>query len=167
MPPTLTPSERAALVERYRTGYAAFAAVIAGASEAELDARPFEGEWTLREIVHHLADGELSSAIRIRRLIAEDDPIIVGYDEGLYARRLHYDARPVGPSMAAVEAARASSATLLDHLDDEEWGRAGTHSEMGAYGVEAWLRIYAEHPHDHASQAAAVLAAIRSGAGSA
>lgn len=161
----MTPEARAALIERYRGGYATFAAVVAGATNEELDARPFEGEWTVREIVHHLADGELSSAIRIRRLIAEEAPVITGYDEALYARRLHYDARPIAPSLAAVEAARAASATILDHLDEAEWGRAGTHSEMGAYDVETWLRVYAEHPYDHARQAAAVLAATRPGLG--
>ena len=57
--------------------------------------------------------------------------------------------------------ARAASATILDHLTDEEWARAGTHSEMGAYGVELWLRIYAEHPYEHADQASAVLKAVR------
>ena len=56
-----------------------------------------------------------------------------------------------------MRAARAATATILDHLTDEEWARAGTHTEMGAYGVEAWLRVYAEHPYDHAEQARAVL----------
>ena len=91
----MTPEERSSLVARYRAGHAAFAAVLGGVTAAELDARPIEGEWTVREIVHHLADGELSSAVRIRRLVAEEQPVIVGYDEGLYARRLYYDVRPI------------------------------------------------------------------------
>jgi len=157
----MTPEERSTLVARYRAGYAAFAAVLAGVTEAELDARPFEGEWTAREIVHHLADGELSSAVRIRRLVAEELPVIAGYDEGLYARRLYYDVRPIDASLEVVRAARAASATILDHLTDEEWARAGMHSEMGAYGVEVWLRVYAEHPYDHADQARAALTAVR------
>jgi hypothetical protein len=157
----MTPEERSSLVARYRAGHAAFAAVLAGVTVAELDARPFEGEWTVREIVHHLADGELSSAVRIRRLVAEEQPEIVGYDEGLYARRLHYDVRPIEASLEVVRTARAASATILDHLTEEEWTRAGTHSEMGAYDVEAWLRVYTEHPYEHAEQAHAVLMAVR------
>ncbi len=116
---TVTPEERSHLVARYRAGYAVFAAVVDGATDVELDARPFEGEWTVREIVHHLADGELSSAVRIRRLVAEEQPAITGYDEGLYARRLYYDVRPIDASLEVVQAARAASATILDHLTDE------------------------------------------------
>jgi radical SAM superfamily enzyme YgiQ (UPF0313 family) len=157
----VTPEERSSLVARYRGGHAAFAAVLDGVTVTELDARPFEGEWTVREIVHHLADGELSSAVRLRRLVAEDQPAIAGYDEGLYARRLYYDVRPIDASLEVVRAARAASATILDHLSDEEWTRAGTHSEMGAYGVEVWLRVYAGHPYEHAEQARAVLKAVR------
>ena len=156
-----TPAERSALIARYRAGSAVFADVVAGATDQELDARPFPGEWTVREITHHLADGELSSAIRLRRLVAEEAPAITGYDEGLYARRLHYGERPIASSLAVIEASRESTATILDRLADEEWARTGTHSEMGEYGVETWLRVYAEHPYDHAAQARAVLAAVR------
>jgi hypothetical protein len=157
----MKPEERSSLVVRYRAGHAVFASVLDGATPAELDARPFEGEWTVREIVHHLADGELSSAVRIRRLVAEERPEIAGYDEGLYARRLYYDVRPIDASLEVVRAAREASATILDRLTDEEWARAGTHSEMGAYGVETWLRVYAEHPYEHAEQAREVLRAVR------
>ena len=132
-----------------------------GITDSELDARPFDGEWTAREIVHHLADGELSSAVRLRRLVAEEQPVIAGYDEGLHARRLYYDVRPIEASLEIVRAAREASATILDHLTADEWARTGTHSEMGAYGVEVWLGVYAEHPYAHAEQAREVLKAVR------
>jgi hypothetical protein len=48
--------------------------------------------------------------------------------------------------------ARESTAQILDRLTDEDWGRAGTHSESGRYSVEDWLSIYAKHAHDHAKQ---------------
>ena len=69
--------------------------------DAELDARPADGGWTPREVVHHVADSEMTSAIRLRRLIAEDDPLIVGYDGDEFARRLHYAERPIEPALAA------------------------------------------------------------------
>jgi hypothetical protein len=84
-------------------------------------------------------------------LIAEDRPEIVGYEEPEYARRLYYS-RPIETSLAAVKAARASTATILECLTEEEWQREGTHSESGRYSVEDWLRIYAAHAHDHAAQ---------------
>lgn len=158
---TMTADERAALVARYAVGADAFEAVVAGLSAAELDARPFDGEWTIREIVHHLADGELNAAVRLRRLIAEDEPVLAGYDEMAFSRRLHYGVRPVGPSLAAVRAARAATLAILEHLDEAEWARTGTHAEQGPYCVEAWLRDYAEHPYDHVNQVRRVLAAAR------
>ena len=149
----MDPDRRAALVARYRDGHAAVVAAIAGMSDAELDVRPAgEGEWTPREVVHHLADSEMTSAIRLRRLIAEDEPAISGYDEAEWARRLHYDDRPIGPSLDALAAARSTTSDLLDRLTEAEWARVGTHTESGAYGVERWLEIYAAHAHDHADQ---------------
>ena len=89
--------------------------------------------------------------IRLRRLIAEDAPLIAGYDEPEWARRLHYD-RPIGTSLAVLAAVRSASLELLERLTADEWSRTGTHSDSGSYGVEDWLRIYAAHSHDHADQ---------------
>jgi hypothetical protein len=158
---TPTPDERAALLERYRDGAAAFTSVVAGLGVSELDARPFAGEWTVREICHHLADSEINAAVRLRRLIAEDDPLLPGYDEMAFSRRLHYPVRDIGPSVAAAIAVRAATLQILECLTDDEWARTGTHGEQGPYGVGAWLRDYADHPWDHADQARRVLEAAR------
>jgi hypothetical protein len=160
---TFTAGERAALIARYRDGADAFSAAVAGLTDDELDARPFAGEWTVREIAHHLADGELNSAVRLRRLIAEEHPILPGYDEMEFSRRLHYGDRPIGPSLAAMRAARAATLDILERLSEAEWARTGVHTEQGPYSVEAWLRDYASHPHDHADQAHSVLEAVRAG----
>ena len=79
---------------------------------------------------HHLADSEATAYIRLRRLIAEDEPTIIGYDEEEFARRLHYD-RPIEPSLAVLAGVRAASLQLLESLTDAEWQRTGTHSESG------------------------------------
>jgi hypothetical protein len=142
---------RQALIDRYRDGYRVVAQALEGITDAELDARPGPGTWTAREIVHHLADSEMTSAIRLRRLIAEDNPVITGYDQEEFARKLYYD-RPIASSLEAFRLARLTSAEILDRLTDAEWGRAGTHSESGPYGVQKWLEIYAQHAHGHADQ---------------
>ena len=77
-------SERAALVQRYTQGHSVVVEALAGITPAELDAR--HDGWSAREVVHHLADSEMTSAIRLRRLLAEDRPVIDGYDEETFAR---------------------------------------------------------------------------------
>jgi DinB superfamily len=140
------------LVETYKEGTRVFAEALEGITDGELDARPGPEEWTAREVVHHMADSEMTSAIRLRRLIAEDAPTIGGYDQEEYAQRLFYDERPIEASVEAVAAARKTTAEILDRLDEAQWARGGTHTESGPYGVEDWLEIYAAHAHDHADQ---------------
>ncbi|HEV7810755.1 MAG TPA: DinB family protein [Candidatus Limnocylindrales bacterium] len=150
-------AERRALMDRYRGGIEEFDAVVAELGDADLDQRPAEPDgWTPRQVIHHLADSESMAYIRLRRLIAEDDPVIVGYDEPEWARRLHYD-RPTPSSLAVVRAVRAASLELLESLREQEWSRTGTHTESGSYGVEGWLGIYASHPRDHAAQIRAIV----------
>jgi DinB family protein len=145
-------ADRGELLGRYRAGADEVAAALAGITDAELDRVPPEDDgWTARQVVHHLADSEAMAYTRLRRLVADDDPTIHGYDEPVWARRLHYD-RPIEPSLGVMRAVRASSLQLLESLTAEEWGRTGTHTESGPYSVEAWVRIYASHPQDHAEQ---------------
>jgi hypothetical protein len=149
---------RAELLARYAAGPAVVRAALAEAG-ADLDATPAGGGWSPRQVVHHLADSETTSGIRLRRLLAEESPVIEGYDEELFARTLRYD-RPVARSLALFEAVRASALELLELLDESAWARAGTHSESGPYSVSRWLEIYAEHAHEHAAQ---IRQAIRGG----
>jgi len=143
--------DRSTLLDRFRAGYGEVAAALAGITDAGLDHPAPDGGWTARQVVHHLADSEATAYVRLRRLIAEDDPLIQGYDEPEYARRLHYD-RPIASSLAVLRGVRAASLDLLGSLTPAEWGRSGTHAESGAYSVDRWLEIYAGHSHEHADQ---------------
>lgn len=148
----MDPRERAELVERYRTGTADVMVAVREITTEELDhAPPTADDWTARQVIHHLADSEAMAYIRLRRLLADDSPVIEGYDEPEWARRLHYD-RPVDGSLAVLAAVRASSLELLDRLEDADWARSGAHSNSGPYSVEDWVRIYAGHAHEHADQ---------------
>jgi hypothetical protein len=144
-------AKRRELIEKYRDGYRAVAEALAGIGEQELDSHPAPGKWSPREIVHHLADSEMTAAIRLRRLIAEERPQIQGYDQEEFARRLHYD-RPYQRSLEAFRFARESTAEILDRMTPAEWAREGTHSEVGRYTVDRWLEIYSDHAHNHAQQ---------------
>lgn len=151
---------RAALIARYKDGYRVVAAALDGATDAELDAKPAPGKWCAREIVHHLADSEMTSAVRLRQLVAEERAAIRSYDEAEYARRLHYD-RPMASSLLAFQAARSSTADLLDRMSDTDWAKEGTHPEHPRYSVGRWLEIYAEHAHNHADQITRARASAR------
>jgi hypothetical protein len=140
----------AALIERYATGTAAVLAALDEVGTARLDAADTEG-WTPRQVVHHLADSEARSYLRLRQLIAEDNPAIAAYDEAEYARRLHYE-RPIETSLAVLRAVRASTLELLSVLAPEDFERTGSHPEHDRYTVQTWLEIYADHAHDHAAQ---------------
>lgn len=145
---------RRALIDRYRDGHRSVIEALAGAeadTSGELDRSLGEGEWSARQVAHHLADSETTSYIRLRRLLAEDDAVIPGYDENLFARRLHYE-RPIAASLDVLRTVRHATAELLNILTEEEWQRTGTHTDSGPYSVETWLEIYATHAHDHAEQ---------------
>jgi hypothetical protein len=147
----MTQQERKTLIDKYKDGYRAVAEALAGADDHQLDAHPAPGKWSAREIVHHLADSEMTSAIRLRRLLAEERPSIRGYDQDEFARKLHYD-RPHQASLEVFRYVRETTAQILERMTAAEWAREGTHTEHGRYTAEDWLRIYAEHAHKHADQ---------------
>jgi hypothetical protein len=147
----LLAEERTKLIELYRGGYAAVAEALLKITPEELEFKPAPGKWSVREIIHHLADSEMTAAVRLRLLIAEDRPTLKGYDQDEYARRLYYD-RPHESSLELFRVARTSTAEILDRLTPAEWVREGTHTEAGPYGVEAWLKTYSGHAHKHARQ---------------
>ena len=142
---------REALIDQYEAGLQAVTAALEGITDAELEAREAPGEWSPREIVHHLADSEMTAAIRLRLLIAQDAPTLLGYDQEAFVSRL-FPERPLEPSLAAFAAAREATAPILRRLSEEQWRRAGTHGESGPYTVEDWLGTYGVHAHDHADQ---------------
>ncbi len=148
----MTLLERTELIARYKDGYRRVAEALQDISEEEMDYRWSPEKWTAREIIHHLADSEMTSAMRLRKLLVEEQPQIQGYDQEAFARRLHYARRPIAPALAAFKAARDTTAQLLELMTDADWQRTGHHSESGPYSAETWLRIYAAHAHNHAEQ---------------
>jgi hypothetical protein len=143
-------AERERLIKRYREGHRVVMDALKEITDKELD-RSASGEWTPRQTAHHLADSEMMSAIRIRRLLTEEKPVIYGYDEAEFARKLTKD-RPIEASLEAMRWARETCAQLLERMTDKDWAIVGTHTESGRYSTEDWLKIYAAHAHDHAEQ---------------
>ncbi len=149
----MTRDDRQRLIQKYAAGYQEVAESLQGFPEASLPAHPIPGKWSAREIVHHLADSETASAQRLRRLLAEEYPVIQGYDQSAYAILLRYNLRAdMAPSLEAFRCARATTLQLIDHMTDEDWKRTGWHTESGLYTATTWLEIYADHAHNHAAQ---------------
>jgi hypothetical protein len=140
------------LVARYRAGYGALLTALEELTPDELDWRPNPEAWSVRDVVHHLEDAELTGAVRLRRLLTEDAPVLPAFDEEVYRRRLAYAARPIEPALDAIRAAHATTAELLDRLTADDWARAGTHSEEGPYPLARWVGFHAAHTHEHAAQ---------------
>ena len=154
-------AQRAKLIQQYRDGYDQVVRALDGFPQGKLTARPIAGKWTAAEIVHHLADSEMTSAIRIRKLLAEPYPVIQSYDQERFAEVLHYQARPIEPSLQAFRYARESTAQLFEHMTEADWRKLGWHSEAGSYHTERWLEIYAAHAHGHAEQIDRLKAALK------
>src|SRR6266853_4666270 len=148
----MTSQERQKLIAQYKEGYSEVARSLEGFPADSLTSHPIPGKWSAAEIVHHLADSETTSGIRLRRLLVEDHPLIPGYDQNAYAARLHYNNRELAPALDAFRSARATAAQLFEFMSEEDWRREGKHSESGSYTAEDWLTIYAVHAHNHAAQ---------------
>src|SRR5215813_6854661 len=149
---TMTHADRKDLIAKYAAGYDEVAGALEGFPKDKLTANLIPGKWSAAEIVQHLADSEMTSAIRLRRLLVEDKPVIEGYDQDLFATRLQYNERDIAPALEAFRAARATTTQLLEQMVEDDWRRQGAHTESGRYTPEDWLEIYAAHAHGHADQ---------------
>ena len=148
----MTPEERKELIAIYGAGYDEVMNALKGFPAESLGAHPIPGKWSAREIVHHLGDSESFSAGRLRKLLCEDNPTIQGYDQDEFARKLRYNERDMAPALEAFRLARETSMQVLELVNEDDWKRAGTHTDSGPYSMEDWLKIYAAHAHNHAAQ---------------
>ena len=148
----MTDGERVELIARYRSGHEALQGALRGLDPSALDWRPSPEAWCIRDVVHHVADAEMTGAVRLRRLLTEEAPFLPAFDEEVYRERLGYATRPIEPALDGVRAAHTTTAELLDRLTAADWGRSGTHSEEGPYSLERWLSFHAAHTHEHAAQ---------------
>lgn len=148
----LSPQERTALIERYAKGPALLKAALGKVPREALQWRPGADKWSAHEVVVHCADSESNAALRIRYLLAEEQPVIQGYDQARWARQLDYHDQPIDVALATVEAVRGHTVPLLRRMTAEQWQRVGHHTESGRYGAEDWLKVYAEHLEKHSGQ---------------
>lgn len=146
-------ADMADIAADYALATSEFLSAAAEADPCHLDRHDPDG-WSARQVIHHVADSEAQSYARLRRLLAEPDPVIQGYDEAAWAAAplLGYTDLPVENSLAVFTAVRASSLDIIRRLSLADLERRGVHTEAGEYTVRTWLSTYAAHPREHADQ---------------
>src|SRR5580765_2802539 len=135
-----------ALLERFRRGPEVLAMVLTGVFGEEEDFVPAPGKWSARQIVAHLADGELVAAHRFRQMLAEDNPTIIAFDQDKWTANLDYGRRKPKQSLETFRRLRAENYDLLKDLPARSFDRTGNHS------VLSLLEGMAEHAESHARQ---------------
>ncbi len=139
-------------LDEYEMTPSSIMAALEGLDEAQIRQTPVENEWSIHEIVIHLADSEVIGYIRLRMAIAEDNPLLPVYAQAAWAQRLKYDTQARGLALALFANLRAASAALLRTLTAEEWGRVATHPERGGMSVCDLFNLYSEHGEVHLQQ---------------
>ena len=144
-------------IEEFASAYEAatseFLQIATSVPAEKLDLNDGEN-WSSRQVIHHCADSETQSYARLRRLVAEPNPVIQGYDENLWASdvTLGYTELPIENSIAVFTAVRAASLDIIKRLKLEQLELVGTHTESGEYSLKRWLETYTRHANNHAEQ---------------
>ncbi len=145
--------ERNEKIEQYGHGFNLLMAALAEVPKEAWDLRPEPNEWSVHEIVVHMADSELMSALRVRKLIVEPGSTLMGYEEAKWANALSYKKQNVDDALQIIKLARQTTYHLLKTLPDEVFTHSVTHPEFSEpYTFERWLNIYARHIPDHIEQ---------------
>jgi len=136
------------LIDEYLAGRQLLRQAVAGMSRERLLARPIPGKWSTLEVICHLADFEIVGADRIKRVIAENEPTLLGGDEKAFAARLAYHQRDAEEELLLIDTIRSQVARILRTLEPEDLQRRGIHSEAGPLTLEAFVQRSTRHiPH--------------------
>ena len=146
-------SERSAKIEAYGEGFEMLRRALAEVPANAWRFRPAPDEWSVHEIVCHLADSESTGALRLRKLIVEPGSTLVPYDESAWALRLGYLDQDVNDALEVIRFARQTTYRLLRKLPLESFDHAIMHPEYEQpYTLDTWLDLYSRHIPDHVDQ---------------
>lgn len=123
-------------------------AAVHGLTEPQLDRSYRPGGWTVRQVVHHLADSHLNAFVRLKLALTEDNPVIRPYDEKRWAT-LPDSGLPLAPSLAILEGVHTRFVALLRAMRAEEFERALTHPVNGPQTIEMLVALYSWHGRHH------------------
>jgi DinB superfamily len=143
------------LLEAYREGPARLRAAIAGLSMEQLRARPRPGKWSILEIVLHVADSELSGALRVRYVRAQPGARLPMYDQDLWTARLRHNEADVGlldDTLALFHLLRRTTGRIFAAAHGDDWSASAIHAEYGEITLRNLLELYADHGERHVEQ---------------
>jgi hypothetical protein len=123
-----------------------------GLVDAQLDTPYREGGWTVRQVVHHLADSHMNAFLRMKLILTEEHPTLKPYDQDVWARTGDSRAAPIASSLVLLEGLHARWARLLEEIPGDAWSRTGFHPERGDVSLENLLQTYAAHGEKHVGQ---------------
>ena len=165
MPTVLTAEEREKLILEYEKGATLLRTAWESIPEDAEKWRPAPDKWSAHEVVIHCADSETYAATRIRLLIGEKDPVIVGYDQEAWAKTFNYHAQSTDRALRTIDAVRTGTLPILRSLSEADWGKEGRHTQSGPYNACDWLKSYGVHLTSHAKQIERNLAAYSAASG--
>ncbi len=134
--------------------------MIRGVGTEVLDRPEAADKWSVTGVIAHLADSELVWSNRLRMVLAEDRPELIGYDQDLWAVRLGYDDRDVGHELQLFDVVRQANLGLVERAEETDMQRLGIHQERGEETVEHMVRLYAGHDLVHLAQARRILGSM-------
>ena len=136
-------------VEQYARGIGLIGYAIKGLTPEDLKSHPGPGDWSVAQVVLHLMDSDLVAADRMKRVIAEENPTLVAYDENKWAKHLIYEEQSFETAASVFDLNRRQMASILRRLDDAAFSRSGRHSERGVLTLAELVADYAEHLDHH------------------
>ncbi len=153
-----TPAARVERIGAIEELPARLRAAVAGLDEARLDTPYREGGWTVRQVVHHVADSHMNSYVRFRLALTEDTPVVKPYDEARWAELADARSEAVETSLVLIEALHRRWVALLRSITAEEWKRSFQHPENGTQPLDQALALYCWHGRHHTAHATALRA---------
>jgi len=136
------------VIAAYLNGPVQLLRVVTDLSQQQLQARPVPGKWSTFEVVCHLVDSEQAWCHRMKRVLAEEKPLLIGYDETRFTAALLYHEHELEEELTLLEGMRRQMARILGGLPESIWARTCIHSERGLMTLEEMLRAEIEHiPH--------------------
>ncbi|MGH9722276.1 MAG: YfiT family bacillithiol transferase [Bryobacteraceae bacterium] len=129
----------------------AYRDAVRGLDDSQLDTEYRPGGWTVRQVIHHVADSHLNAYTRTRLALTESEPAIKGYEEKLWAELPDARTEPVEVSLTLLESLHHRWVKLLRSLSTSDFGRTFRHPELGLMNLEAQVALYAWHSRHHAA----------------